>query len=84
MTVRVIEQLSLEKAQAQAIARSRLGILGVLALEHGTQKEDGRIELRISRAEINELEGHSVNQRSLKRGGVVITVTPVDGGEDDG
>lgn len=72
------EQLTLEKNQLAQIAESRLGLLGVLALQHGKRKAGGKIEYRLSKAAINQIDGRGVSMQTLKSGVIVITVTPVE------
>lgn len=67
------EQLVIDKLWANAQAEARLAAMGAFALKHGTKKKSG-VELRLSKADLNRIEGRSVEARELKSGGVVITV----------
>lgn len=72
------EQLVLEKNQLAQVAEGRLGLLGVVALNHGERKKDGSTVYRLSKSAISKLEGHHVSIRTLKSGAVVIEVAPVE------
>ncbi len=74
MSTEIVEELVLAKHQAQDQAQKLLSLLGVLALQHGTADENGSTEYRLTKAKILKIEGYAVEVRSLKTGGVVITV----------
>lgn len=72
------EQLTLEKNHLARVAESRLGLLGVVALQHGEQKKDGKTVYRITKAAIEKFDGMGVSARTLKSGSIVIEVSPAE------
>lgn len=72
------ESLTMRLAQFAQINESRLGLLGALALTFGKKLPSGVTELRIPKSQVLKLRGHAVKLRSLKQGGFVIEVTPVE------
>ena len=77
MSTQVVEELVLEKRQAQAQAQQLLAIVTALSVAHGTDKNGG-IEYRLSKAAQNKANGHAVTIKTLKTGAMVITVRKED------
>ena len=75
MTTEIVEALVLEKRDAQLQAQQLLQLLGVLALQHGADDNNNGAEYRLTKAKLVKLDGRRVEVRSLKTGGIVITVT---------
>ncbi|MGD2100818.1 MAG: hypothetical protein PVG83_01150 [Acidimicrobiia bacterium] len=71
------ERLVLEKAQAQQAAHKRLGVLGMVALRHGDQTEDGTVILQLESEDVSRVDGHHVTLAGRADGGLVVTVRPV-------
>ncbi len=74
MSTEIVEELVVEKRQAQAEVQRLLGLVGVLALQHGASSSSGGVEYRLTKAKIAKIDGRHVGVRVLKTGGVVITV----------
>ena len=75
MSTEIVEALVLEKREAQIQAQQLLQLLGVLAFQHGSDNNNNGAEYRLTKAKIAKLDGRRVEVRSLKTGGIVITVT---------
>jgi len=77
MSTELVEELVLSKRQAQVQAQQMLSLVGALALQHGDSADSngtGITEYRLTKAKITRIEGYGVQVRSLKTGGLVITV----------
>ena len=75
MSTEIVEELVIAKRMAQQESQTLLALVGVLALQHGGSADsNGAIEYRLTKAKITKIEGYGVDIRSLKTGGVVITV----------
>ncbi len=75
MSTEIVEELVLAKLAAQQESQRLLALVGVLALQHGGSVDsNGAIEYRLTKAKVSKIEGHGIDIRSLKTGGVVITV----------
>ena len=73
MSTEIIEELVIGKRMAEQRIQHMLNILGALVMNSSTKTEDTH-QLRVSKAALSKLDGHHVAIRSLKAGGVVITV----------
>ncbi len=78
MSTEIVEELVVKKRLAQAETQRLLGLVGVFALQHGVSDSNGGIEYRLTKAKISKIDGRHVGVRSLKTGGVVITVKEAD------
>ena len=78
MSTEIVEALVLQKRQAQMQAQQLLQLVGVLAFQHGSHDNNDGAEYRLTKAKIAKLDGRRVEVRSLKTGGVVITVKQAD------
>ena len=78
MSTEIVEELVLEKRAAQMQAQRLLQLVGVLAFQHGSSDDNGGAEYRLTKTKIAKLDGRQVEVRSLKTGGVVITVKTAD------
>lgn len=74
MSTDIVKQLVRENDQAQQQAQQLLSLIGVLALQHGTSDNNGATEYRLTKTKISKIQDQQVDVRSLKTGGVVITV----------
>ena len=74
MSTDIVKQLVRENDQAQMQAQQLLSLIGVLTLQHGSADKNGTTEYRLTKAKITKIENQQVDVRSLKTGGVVITV----------
>ncbi len=77
MSTEIIEELVIAKRMAEQQTQQMLNIVGAVVMT-GAVKGDDIHELRVSKAALNKLDGRSVAIRSLKAGGVVITVKQAD------
>ncbi len=78
MSTEIVEELVIEKRAAQAEAQMLLGLIGVITLQHGASNNNGVIEYRLTKAKLSKIEGYGIDVRSLKTGGMVITVSKPD------
>lgn len=74
MSTEIVEELVIGKRMAEQQTQQMLNIVGAVAMANGSTKTLDIHELRVSKAALNKLDGHQVVIRSLKAGGVVITV----------
>lgn len=74
MDTTVVEQLSIEKAQLRAQAQSLLTMLAVVALAQGKPNKKGNVEYRLTRSQVNRINGRAVTVHTLKSGVVVVEV----------
>ncbi len=78
MTTQIVQDLVIEKLQAEQKVQQLLNALGAVAITEGTTKDKKVHELRISRAALNRLNGQDISLRILKSGVVVVTVEKAD------
>ncbi len=77
MSTEIVEELVIAKRMAEQQTQQMLNIVGAVVM-NGAVKGDDIHELRVSKAALNKLDGRQVAIRSLKAGGVVITVKEAD------
>ncbi len=75
MSTEIVEELVIAKQAAQQQAQQLLALLGVMTLQHGNSDKNGSTEYRLTKAKVSKIEAYGVEVRSLKTGGVVITIT---------
>ena len=78
MSTQDIESLVMEKIQAQQTAQQLLNVLGAVALANGKQESKNVTRLRIPKPALNRLNGHRIELKGLKSGGVIVTVRRPD------
>ncbi len=74
MSTEIVEELVIGKRMAEQQAQMMLSLIGVLAIQHGGSNKNGVMEYRLTKAKVDKIEGYGVEVRSLKTGGIVITV----------
>ncbi len=78
MSTEIIEELVIAKRVAEQQTQQMLNIVGAVVMTNGSTKTGDNLELRVSKAALNKLDGRQVAIRILKAGGVVITVKTDD------
>ena len=78
MSTEIVEELVIAKRMAEQQTQQMLNIVGAVMMANGSTKTGDNLELRVSKAALNKLDGRQVAIRSLKAGGVVITVKELD------
>ena len=74
MSTEIVEELVIAKRMAQQQSEMLLGLVGVIVLQHGDYNKNGAVEYRLTKAKLTKIEGYGIDVRSLKTGGMVITV----------
>ncbi len=77
MIAEIVEELVIAKRMAEQQTQQMLNIVGAVVVIAAVKGDDIH-ELRVSKAALNKLDGRQVAIRSLKAGGVVITVKADD------
>ena len=77
MIAEIVEELVIAKRMAEQQTQQMLNIVGAVVVIAAVKGDDIH-ELRVSKAALNKLAGRQVAIRSLKAGGVVITVKEAD------
>ncbi len=78
MSTEIVEELVIAKHMAEQQTQQMLNIVGAVVMANGSTKTENALELRVSKAALNKLDGREVAIRGLKAGGVVITVKEAD------
>ncbi len=73
MSMEIIEELVLKKANLEQQNQQLLAVLGAAVMS-----KNGETELRISQAALNKTVDKNIEVAGLKKGGVVITVRDLE------